>query len=238
MGREHAIVSQVYEAKKDSAAADALIRQYLSFIKSETAKFIGRPPVEGQDDALSVAMLAFYETILTYDKSRGAFLALAALAIRSRLIDFARAEKRQSCAVSYDGLIGENTSVGDTLADKNDAVEAATDRLSAQIEIEEFSRRLGEFGLTFSDVAHNCPRQARTMAACMDALGCAKKNPALLAELQQTKKLPIASLADGSGVSRKTLERHRKYLVAILLAYTNGYEIIRGHLQQVKGGSR
>lgn len=31
----------------------------------------------------------------------------------------------------------------------------------------------------------------------------------------------------------KTLERHRNYLVAILLAYTNGYEIIRGHLSRI-----
>ena len=43
-----------------------------------------------------------------------------------------------------------------------------------------------------------------------------------------SKKLPLAQLAAGSGTERKTLERHRKYLVAILLAYTNGFEIIRG----------
>ena len=43
-------------------------------------------------------------------------------------------------------------------------------------------------------------------------------------------------LAELSGVSRKTMERHRTYLVAILLAYTNGYEIIRGHLCQISPG--
>ena len=51
----------------------------------------------------------------------------------------------------------------------------------------------------------------------------------------RSRKLPIAQLAEGAGVDRKTLERHRKYLVAILLAYTNGYEIIRGHLRQING---
>ena len=59
----------------------------------------------------------------------------------------------------------------------------------------------------------------------------------LLDELLETKRLPLGKLSDGSGVERKTLERHRKYLVALLLIYTNGYEIIRGHLAQVlKGG--
>ena len=51
----------------------------------------------------------------------------------------------------------------------------------------------------------------------------------------------LNELALGSGAERKTLERHRKYLVAILLAFTNGYEIIRGHLCQIgseRGGTR
>jgi RNA polymerase sigma factor len=48
----------------------------------------------------------------------------------------------------------------------------------------------------------------------------------------------MAALSELSGVERKTLERHRRYLVAILLAYTNGFEIIRRHLGQLKGGTR
>ena len=62
------------------------------------------------------------------------------------------------------------------------------------------------------------------------------EHPELLEELLKTKKLPIARLVSGSGVDRKTIERHRKYLVALLLIYTNGYEIIRGHLKQIMKG--
>ena len=36
---EHSIVGQVYAAKTDSEAADALIGQYIGFIRSETVKF-------------------------------------------------------------------------------------------------------------------------------------------------------------------------------------------------------
>ena len=47
----------------------------------------------------------------------------------------------------------------------------------------------------------------------------------------------MASLSSGSGVERKTMERHRKYLVvALLLAFTNGFEIIRDHLRQMSAG--
>ena len=73
----------------------------------------------------------------------------------------------------------------------------------------------------------------RTLAACRRVLDHARANPALLDRLAQTGRLPIGELAAGSGVDKKTIERHRKYLVAVLLAFTNGYEIIRGHLCQM-----
>ena len=106
-------------------------------------------------------------------------------------------------------------------------------RTASQREIQEFSEKLAQFGLTFSDVADNCPRQERTFAACRRVLDFARSQPELLKRVEDTGKLPMGELSAGSGTDKKTMERHRKYLVAILLAFTNGYEIIRGHLCQV-----
>ena len=80
---EHDIVSQVRSAKTDSEAADALIRQYMGFIRSETVKFLHTAAENGHEDELSIAMLAFYEAVLAYEKSRGAFLPYAARAIKT-----------------------------------------------------------------------------------------------------------------------------------------------------------
>ena len=45
----------------------------------------------------------------------------------------------------------------------------------------------------------------------------------------------LNNLKSLSKTDKKTMERHRKYLVAVLLAFTNGYEIIRGHLYHLTG---
>ena len=63
MNDEHKIIQQVYAAKEDVQAADQMIGTYLPFIKAETAKFLKRPPIEGHDDELSIAMIAFHEAI-------------------------------------------------------------------------------------------------------------------------------------------------------------------------------
>ena len=100
-------------------------------------------------------------------------------------------------------------------------------------EIAELSAGMAEFGISFSDVADNSPRQQRTLEACAAAIRYAAQNPQLLDELLRTKKLPLAQLVRGCSAERKTLERHRKYILAMLLIQTDGYEIIRGHLWQV-----
>ena len=100
MDGEHDLVEQVYTAKKDTEAADSLIRRYMGFIRAETAKYLHRAPVEGQDEELSIVMLAFYEAILGYEKNRGAFLSYASRGIRSRLIDYYRKERKHKKVIS------------------------------------------------------------------------------------------------------------------------------------------
>ena len=130
----------------------------------------------------------------------------------------------------------------DALPDTRNEIADYETRTASQQEIQEFSAQLGRFGITFSDVADNCPKQERTLAACRRVLDYARSQPALLDRLVESGRLPINELAAGSGVDKKTLERYRKYLVAILLAFTNGYEIIRGHLCQLapakEGGTK
>ena len=101
------IAAQVLEAKRDPQAADALIRQYMGFIRSETVKFIHTAPENGHEDELSIAMLAFYEAILAYEKGRGPFLPLAARAIRNRLIDHYRTERRHGSVISLQTPAGD-----------------------------------------------------------------------------------------------------------------------------------
>lgn len=242
MNSEHELVQQVCAAKADSLAADELVRQYLPFIKSETAKRIHRFPREGEDDELSIAMMAFHEAVLAYEKHRGAFLKFAARAIRNRIIDFQRSEQRHRGHLRLDSAEGDDDrELAEKLDTGADPIGDHTERTAAREEIAHFALGLSEFGLSLTDIADNCPRQARTLTACHRALAWAKTQPELLEQTVRTKKLPITQLAAMTGVERKTLERHRKYMMALLLAYTNGFEIIRDHLGQmaiVKGGER
>ena len=53
--------------------------------------------------------------------------------------------------------------------------------------------------------------------ACRRALDFAQIRPELLQRVENTGKLPMNELVEGTAVERKTFERHRKYLAAFRL---------------------
>ena len=242
MGKRAEIVERVYDAKGSSLAANDFIKDYLPFIKSEASKVSGRAVTEGWDDEVSIAMIAFHEAIESYSESKGAFLNYAALLMKRRLIDYFRKEKKHFGIASIDTPIGEDEQVkmADTIEDENDDYEETAMRDATREEIAELTEQLKSFGVSLTDIADNCPKQNRTLDACRRVLQYARENPDIIDELKWTKRVPVARLMEGTGVERKTLERHRKYILALLVIYSNGYEIVRGHLKQVfitaKGG--
>lgn len=232
------LLGKIQGAKSNPDKADALIEEYLPFIKSQTAKLTGGVPESQWEDELSVAMFAFYEAVMKYDKARGSFLGYAEVYIKNRLIDYFRKEKRHKNLVSLDDNRPDDPSEPGGIAQisyDRDEYQEMENVQATREELNKFSKELEGYGITLTEVAENCPRQERTRHICMRALDYGIGHGELLNKLVKSKRLPISHLSEGAGLQRKTLERHRKYLVAIFLAYTNGFEIIRGHLKHIRG---
>ena len=66
MSQTRDLLNQIELAKTDIDHADQLIRTYMPFIRSETAKFLHGPVQQASDDQFSIAMLAFHEAIRSY----------------------------------------------------------------------------------------------------------------------------------------------------------------------------
>ncbi|HZK46875.1 MAG TPA: sigma-70 family RNA polymerase sigma factor [Atopostipes sp.] len=237
MNEEHSIIQRVYDAKDDMTAADSFISDYIPFIKAQVSKLMKRPVNIQQDDEYSVAMIAFHEAINGYSKTRGTFLSYASLLMRNRIIDFWRKNNRHNQVISINApTSNEDQTIEDSLTDDEDYEENLAIREATKEEIIELSTQLRAFDVSLTDIADNSPKQERTLAACKRVVAYVKEDAELMEDFLRTKRLPLKKLTDGSKVARKTIERHRKYIIGLLLIYTNGYEIIRGHLAEVMKG--
>ena len=176
VGTEHSIVGLVYAAKTDSEAADTLISQYMGFIRSETVKFTRAARPDGHEDELSIAMLAFYEAILGYERTRGAFLPYAARAIRNRLIDHYRTEKRHGNVISLHAPAGdeEDRTLMDTLPDARDEIGDYEARSASQQEIREFAETLSRCGRQLPPAGADAGRMPPGAGFCPVPAGSAR----------------------------------------------------------------
>lgn len=237
MSEEHSIVQRVYLAKGDMIAADDLISDYLPFIKAQVTKVMKRPLDVNQDDEYSIAMIAFHEAINGYSKTRGSFLNYAAMLIRNRIIDYWRKNNRHNQVISLNTPANDDAStLEESIPDNEYQEENLVIREATKEEILELSQQMTEFGVSLTDVAESSPKQERTLTSCKEVIAYAKDNEEIMEEFLRTKRLPLSKILEGVNVPRKTIERHRKYVVALLLIYSNGYEIIRGHLAEVMKG--
>jgi RNA polymerase sigma factor len=217
---------RVLDTRGDREKTSTLITQFKPFIASVIQKRLGKFVEYGVDDELSIGLLAFNEAINTYDINKGKFLSFARLVISNRLIDYFRKQSKFSSAlISYDD--GEdNTTSG--LIDKKSVELFAYDSEAEdrKYEIIEYTRELGQWGISFNELVRICPRQDNLRNEYIRIAILISRDKTLLDELYRTKRLPIKMLEKKLPIHRKKIERGRIYIIALVVAIIKKYSFL------------
>lgn len=222
---------------------DRLIKKYFPFILKVTARTCKRFVRVGEDEEISVALLAFNEALDKYNiKQKTSFFFFAETVIRRRIIDYFRKNEQGVQDLPWSSLIhdGEEDDAEIRL-DKltwKEAAERYYEREVTEIrreEIKEYSGKLKEFGIEFQDLVKISPKHqdARITAYQVAKLICEKESHRCF--LQRTKTLPLKELQKEVAVSRKTLERQRKYIIALVVIIMGEFYYLQDYLDSMKG---
>ncbi|ALS29396.1 RNA polymerase sigma factor SigI [Paenibacillus sp. 32O-W] len=220
----------------DDSLRDQFIAEYQPYIAKVTSKFCKRYIDPSRDDEFSVALAAFNEAIQQYAKDAGrSFLGFAETVIRRRLIDHVRKEQRHANLVPYSSFDAEDEDQ-QTLnpIETQQALERFQLEREAEerrLEIEEYSRKLAEFGISFEELAESSPKHADSRLMLFEIGKRLCEERPLFEALRKKGRLPVKELAALSGVSRKTVERNRKYLIAVALIFDGKYPYLQAYLQ-------
>ncbi|REK75729.1 RNA polymerase sigma factor SigI [Paenibacillus paeoniae] len=219
----------------DEGLRDQFIAEYYPYIAKLTSRFCKRYVDPSRDDEFSVALLAFNEAINQYDAQAGAsFLGFAKTVVHRRLIDYARKEQRHMQVVPYSTYDseGDDGAVYNVLDTKQALDEHENNRgiKERREEIEELSQELEPFGITFLELVDISPKHADSRQMLIGIAAMLTQNGPLMATLRLTQRMPIKELMEQSGVSRKTLERNRKYIIAIAIIMSGSYPYMNDYL--------
>lgn len=215
----------------DLQAREQLLSALSTFALNVARKVSGRY-IDIKDEEYSIALLAINETIDSHDISRGASLTtLGETVIRRRLIDHMRRQSRikevprSSLAQTlegeeYDDIPAEVTAAEDLYREQ----QLAHDR---RLEIEALSKELAGYGLTFADLPAQTPKHADARETALRIAATLVSDGVLWEDCRRRKLLPVAALCEKQMVSRKTVERHRKYIIAVALILGGDYPLLR-----------
>lgn len=213
---------------------DAILEDFISckkgFIVSCAWKVYGTHiHKNGEEECLAVE--AFVEAVKSYSFEKGSFLSFAELVIKRRTIDAIRKRRRQENIVAMDPR---------ELAIEQDKGRAEAHRTeeSAQtdmaLEIESVSKQLQLYGFSFFDLIHCSPKAEKTKEACEKAVRFIVSREALFSEMRETGQLSIKIIEKNTGIPRKVLERHRKYIMAISEIVFGKYPCLAGYVNNIK----
>jgi len=219
----------------DDEARNQLIESYIPFVLRTASQASKRYIDRTKDDEFSIALLAMNEAIDRFDLERKvSFLGFAETIIRRRLIDYFRTQKTQQRQVpwtEFDVLDDEDNA--SNFVEVKSSVEAfvkAEEQSSRAEEIAEYGKHLAQFDLTFTDLVALSPKHADARKSAIGVARLIAENEDMRAYVFERQSLPLKRLEDVANVSRKTMERQRKYILAVVVLLCGDFEFLKSYI--------
>lgn len=224
----------VEKAKEDLELRNELISQYTPFIIKVASK-VRKQYIDRTRDEFSVALQAFNEAIETYDGEQGThFLTFAEMVIRRRVIDFIRKENRQTKDVYLELETRDDEEQTESISQVYASLSQYREELERERrreDIQEYTQCLKEFDITFAELAEQCPKHIDARTNAKEIAKILAQTPELAKHLMEKKQLPLKELLKLVKCSRKTVERNRKYIIALALIYIGRFDSLRSYIE-------
>jgi len=226
------INERVEKIKDNVEEINKFVEEYKPFIASCVEKSIGRYVKYGEDDELSIGLIAFVEAIKSHNRFKGSFLSFAQNVIKRRLIDYHRKEKKHKGVISLNEHYQEDSDEQDY-----NAIESLNrynkDELAEyrRLELIELKNELTKWNITFLQLAEASPKHQKTKKLYSDIVTFILSKPEMLKNIKHSKTLPIVEIEKELAIPRKKIDRARKYIIAYIIIASGDYQYIKDYLK-------
>lgn len=201
----------------DRTARETLLSEAKPFIQRTVVAFCGRPLDWGRDDELSIGLMAFDEAIDRFEEERKIpFIGFARLVIKSRLSDYFRKEARHRHQPFEVRTMDRGPVQMETEQAWENYLREAEARERRE-EVLEFQSELSHYGISVDELVQASPKHSDSRGNLMAVAKQVTEQAGLMDHLIRTKRLPVKELALISGLHRKTIEKGRRYIIAMSL---------------------
>lgn len=215
----------------DIRLQNELIQSYQPFI-ARTVSSVCKRYITESDDEFSIGLIAFNEAIENYCHEKGqSLLRFAEVIIRRRVIDYIR-----NNSINTHLSLENDDSSAHKCIDYQRAIENfrhKSEEASRKEEIIQLQQLLAPFQVRFEDLVNQSPKHADARKNAILVAKTLVEQRELFQLLEETKRLPIKQLKESVKVSRKTIERNRKYIIAVALILNGELIFLKDYIKGV-----
>jgi RNA polymerase sigma factor len=198
----------------DKQLHNEMIQQYKPFI-AKVVSAVCKRYISEADDEFSIGLIAFNEAIENYTIQKGrSLLAFAELIIKRRVIDYIRKEKRNQTLL-YSRIENEGLIQG---------------KVERDISLSNYKRQSELFKLTLEDIIKTSPKHKDARGNAVEVASFIVNEKELKDKLFLKRQLPIRLIEKHVKVSRKTIERNRKYIIAMVIILAGDYVYLKDYI--------
>ncbi|NRD79156.1 RNA polymerase sigma factor SigI [Bacillus sp. BRMEA1] len=216
----------------DQQLLNEIINSYKPFIAKVVSSVCSRYIYES-DDEFSIGLIAFNDAVEKFSSDHGSlFLGFAEIIIKRRVIDYIRiqAKKRH---IHFDLTVPNDAESTETIIlnklSLNDFHKKEDEQLRKE-EILHFKDSLTSFNISFNDLVENSLKHQDSRKNAILTAKIIVEDKELKEFLFDKKRLPIKQLEKQVNISKKTLGRNRKYIIAIALILSGDYLFLKDHI--------
>lgn len=233
--QKEALAALLIAAKSGDVMARETILVQFQPLLFRTLMNLCRRPITESEDEYAIALIAFNDAIDRYQADKGSFVGFATLLIKRRVIDEFRSNQRhQEIPYATFAFEDEEGQTSNTVENKVSVDRYWEEQKAKAIreEIVEYTGRLRDFGISMDQLIEVSPSHQDAREA---AIGVAKiliDDPFMREHLLRDKTIPLKQLVSQITVSKKTVERHRKYIIAVALLMLGDYHYLQDFVQE------
>ncbi|UOQ86681.1 RNA polymerase sigma-I factor [Gracilibacillus salinarum] len=233
--REYRLEDDIERIQRgDERLRNEIIKAYQPFIAKCVSEVCKRY-IKRQNDEFSVGMIAFNDAIGMYSREKGAsFLAFAQVIIKRKVIDYIRKEQRQYMYPSLDA--NDDEELEETpiqISEAKKIFQLEQESWYRKQEIMELSKQLQDYKISFAELTVISPKHRDARESAVSAAKILVDDDTLKEYVLRKKRVPIKKLLKVVPVSKKTLERNRKYILTVFIILTGDYIYLREYLEGV-----
>ncbi|MFJ7829839.1 RNA polymerase sigma factor SigI [Peribacillus sp. NPDC046944] len=222
----------------DLSLRNDTIESFKPFI-AKTVSSVCRRYIYETDDEFSIGLIAFNEAIDKYSPEKGSsLLAFAETLVKRRVIDYLRSQSRRK-EMTVDLAVDEENNQNQSYFDDKNSIQEYEKQLESEKRSEEihlYINELQDFGLSFDDLVEVSPKHADARKGAIMIAKMLMEDDELKEILFTKKRLPVKQLEGRVEVSRKTIERNRKYIIAVAIILNGDFLYLNEYIKGVING--